>query len=414
MESNLLFSRLVHAMTYKYAVPIADLHFLIAEDDQFQRHWLKVMLTKLGAQHIAEADNGRTAFDMLQSGTPVDICFIDLNMPQMDGIELVRHLANIGHPVAIALTSAYGAGILLSVETMSRAYGAYLLGTFEKPATPEVLQQLIAQYQPPAMRSSETTPVPTLQEIRQAIEAGQFEPHFQPKVELASGQVKAVEAFVRWHHPRHGLLMPAAFLPQLEADSSMDDLTWLVIGRTLAACREWHDRGLMLSVSINLSTHSLAQPGLAEKILAQVTKHNIKPRYLTIEITELMAMTNVPVCLENLARLRMKGFGVSIDDYGIAHSSVQQLLRIPFLDLKIDRSFVAGASRNPQMHIALSSCLDLAKKLHRNSVAVGVETREDWDLLHGLGCTYAQGYYIARPMERAAVPGWVKEWAQFF
>lgn len=398
-------------------VQIADLHFLIAEDDEFQRRWLQVMLSKLGAQHIAEAENGKVALEILQTTTPpIDICFIDLNMPVMDGIELVRHLANGDHQTAIVLTSALGPALLFSVETMSRAYGVHLLGTFEKPATPEVLRALIARFQPPDARArhKKALPVFTLQDIRDGIAAGQFEPFFQPKVELATGKVHSVEAFVRWRHPQYGLMTPPTFIPILEASGHMEDLTWAVIERAVAICRAWHDQGLMLAVSINLSTTSLAEPGLAERILAHVTRHGIHPQYFTVEITELMAMTDVPVCLENLARLRMKGFGLSIDDYGTAHSNVQQLLRIPFLDLKIDRSFVAGASQNKQMHIALSSCLDLAQKLRRNSVAVGVETREDWDLLRDLGCTYAQGFYIAKPMESAAIPGWIEEWSHFF
>jgi EAL domain-containing protein (putative c-di-GMP-specific phosphodiesterase class I)/CheY-like chemotaxis protein len=396
---------------------IADLHFLIAEDDEFQRRWLAVMLGKLGAQHIAEAENGRVALDLLQQQTPpVDICFIDLNMPDMDGIELVRHLANGDHPAAIVLTSALGASLLFSVETMSKAYGLHLLGTFEKPATPELLQQLIAQYQPPHRRLDARAALPafTLDDIRHGLQQDQFEPLFQPKVELASGKVVGVEAFVRWQHPRYGKVAPPAFIPMLEASGHMETLTWAVIAKSVAACRSWHDQGLLLSVSINLSATSLSEPGLAEKILAHIAEHGIDTQYVNFEITELIAMTDVPVCLENLARLRMKGFGLSVDDYGTGHSNMQQLLRIPFLDLKIDRSFVAGASQNKAMGIALASCLDLARKLHRNSVAVGVETREDWDLLRDLGCTYAQGYYIARPMERDAVPGWIAEWSQFF
>jgi len=403
-------------MTFENPVSIANLRFLIAEDDAFQRHWLAVMLTKLGAQHIVEAENGRIALELLRKKPAVDISFIDLNMPDMDGIELVRHLANGDYKTAIVLTSALGSALLFSVETMSKAYGIHLLGTFEKPATPEILQRLIDQYQPPAQRNAEKAAIPkfSLEEIQRAVRADQFEPFFQPKVELATGKVKAVEAFVRWRHPQYGVLPPSFFIPVLEASGHMEDLTWSVIERSVAACRSWHDRGLMLSVSINLSVSSLSEPGLAEKILHHIAGHAIEPQYITFEITELMAMTDVPICLENLARLRMKGFGLSVDDYGTAHSNLQQLLRIPFLDLKIDRSFVAGASQNGQMHIALSSSLELARKLRRNSVAVGVETREDWDLLRDLGCTYAQGYYIAKPMERDAVPGWVDEWAQFF
>ncbi|GAB3542736.1 EAL domain-containing response regulator [Noviherbaspirillum agri] len=398
-------------------VSIGDLHFLIAEDDEFQRHWLAVMLAKLGAQHIVEAEDGRVALNILQSRTPpIDISFVDLNMPDMDGIELVRHLANDEHTTSIVLTSALGSALLLSVETMSKAYGLDLLGTFEKPATPELLTDLISKYVPPHARNAGTKAPPafTLQDIHEGIQAGQFEPFFQPQVELATGKVRLVEVFVRWRHPEYGLVQPAAFFPQLEASGQMDELNWAMIERAVAACRKWHDSGLMLSVSINLSVTSLAEPGLADKIQKHIQQHKIDCQYVMFEISEMMAMTDVPICLENLARLRMKGFGLSIGDYGTAHSNVQQLLRIPFQDLKLDRSFVAGASKDEHTRIALQSALELATKLGRNSVAVGVETREDWDLLRDLGCNYAQGYYIAKPMEHDAVPEWIEEWSHFF
>lgn len=406
-------------MSIQYPIQIDHLHFLVAEDNEFQRHWLTVMLTKLGAQHVIEAENGRIALDILSDKSKrIDISFIDLNMPDMDGIELMRHLANCDYQGRIVLTSAHGSALLFSVETMSKAYGINLLGTFEKPATPELLQDMIGRYKPSEQHTdklkNDVPPTFTLEQILQGIRDGQFEPFFQPKVSLTTGKVHAVEAFARWRHPQYGLVMPAAFLPVLEAGGHMEELTWNVIRRCVEACRIWHERSLMLSVSINLSASSLAETGLTERILALLSEQGIEPHHITCEITELMAMTDSPVCLENLARMRMKGFGLSVDDYGTARSNMQQLLRIPFLDLKIDRSFVVGAGTNQHMRLALSSSLDLARKLRRNSVAVGVETREDWDLLRDLGCTYAQGYYIARPMERDAVPGWVDEWAQFF
>jgi EAL domain-containing protein (putative c-di-GMP-specific phosphodiesterase class I)/ActR/RegA family two-component response regulator len=397
---------------------IAELNFLIVEDDAFQRRWLTVMLTNLGAQNIAEAENGHAALHLFQDNArPIDISLIDLHMPDMDGIELVRHLAKNNAQSSVILTSALGSSLLFSVETMSKAYGIDLLGAFEKPATPELLAELIGKYRPPQLRSSaldDACPAFTLEEIQHGLQAEQFEPFFQPKVNLATGKVTAVEAFARWRHPQYGIVLPATFIPVLEASSHMESLTWVIIERSVAACRAWHAQGLMLSVSINLSATALAEPGLAEKILGYIAQHGIETQYITFEITELIAMTDAPVCLENLARLRMKGFGLSVDDYGIGHSNMQQLLRIPFLDLKIDRSFVAGASRNKAMRIVLRSSLELAHKLQRNSVAVGVETREDWDLLRDMGCTYAQGHYIARPMECEAVPAWLEEWSQFF
>jgi len=398
-------------------VSIADLHFLIAEDDEFQRHWLAVMLAKLGAQHVVEAENGRIALQILQERKhPIDISFVDLNMPDMDGIELVRHLANDEHTTSIVLTSALGSALLLSVETMSKAYGLNLLGTFEKPATPEVLTELIEKYVPPQARADvkKALPVFTLQDIHGGGGGGQFGPVFRPQGERGTGKVRLVEVCVRWRHPHYGLVPPAAFFPVLDATGHMDELNWAMIERAVAACRRWHDNGLMLSVSINLSVTSLAEPGLADKILKHIHQHRIDCQYIMFEISEMMAMTDVPICLENLARLRRKGFGLSIGEYGTAHSNVQKLMRIPFMDLKLDRSFVAGAAKDEHTRIALQSALELTKKLRRNSVAVGVETREDWDLLRNLGCNYAQGYYIAKPMERDAVPAWIEEWSHFF
>ena len=263
--------------------PIAELNFLIAEDDEFQRRWLAVMLTNLGAMNIIEADNGRTALQMFQNAKqPIDIGFIDLNMPDMDGIELVRHLAKGNSEAAIALTSALDASLLFSGETMSKAYGIDLLGTFEKPATPEILKKIIANFRAPHERPAKIDrrfPKFTLDEIRAAQEAGQFEAFFQPKVALATGKVKAAEAFVRWRHPQHGILPPQCFIPLVEESGHMESLTWSVIDRAVTACRAWHAEGLSLSVSINLSATSLAEPGLAEKILAHIARHGLDTQF---------------------------------------------------------------------------------------------------------------------------------------
>ncbi len=138
------------------------------------------------------------------------------------------------------------------------------------------------------------------------------------------------------------------------------------------------------------------------------------PDYITFEMPESSVLTNDPSFLERLVRLRMMGYGLAIDDYGTGRSNLQLLARIPFTELKIDRSFVDGASKRRPLGTVLSSCLGLARSLDRASVAVGVETKQDWDFLQGLGCTYAQGYHIAKPMEAAAFPGWLEDWRQFF
>jgi EAL domain-containing protein (putative c-di-GMP-specific phosphodiesterase class I) len=143
-------------------------------------------------------------------------------------------------------------------------------------------------------------------------------------------------------------------------------------------------------------------------------RHGVMPDYLTFEMTEGSILNFDADFIERLVRLRMMGFGLAIDDYGTGHSNLQLLARIPFSELKIDRSFVDGASKKRPLGTVLKSCLGLAHSLDRMSVAVGVETRQDWDFLQALGCTYAQGYHIANPMAASAFPGWLEDWQHFF
>lgn len=396
---------------------IAELNFLVAEDDSFQRRWLVIILTNLGAKNITEVADGVEALRILQDNSrQIDIVIIDLNMPEMDGMELIRHMAKEDHQTAIIVASALDSALLFSVETMSKAYGVKMLGTISKPATPETLQALLKLYKPAQLREPSVLGIPdfSYEEIKQGLRNREFEPLFQPKVELATGKVAGVEAFSRWRHPELGLIAPEAYIPILEVCDEMDALVWAVLEKSAAACLSWHAQGFPIACSINISPSSLEHPGFSEKFSEYVSELGIEPQYIIVEVTESAAITNVPYFLENLTRLRMKGFGMSVDDYGAGHSSMQQLLRIPFSELKIDRSFVAGAYQNESMELVLSSSFELCRKLNRQSVAVGVETQQDWNFLIKLGCIYAQGYYIAKPMEADALPAWMTEWAQFF
>jgi EAL domain-containing protein (putative c-di-GMP-specific phosphodiesterase class I) len=399
-------------------MPLADLTYLVVEDNEFQRRWLVAMLANLGASRIIEAGDGLAALALLQDPRQgIDICFIDLNMPGMDGMELIRHMARSANPVSIILSSALDPALVFSVESMSQAYGVNLLGTIAKPATPEGLATLIGRYapkaalRPPALDDVDT---PTLEEILHGLQEDQFVPYFQPKVELATGKVKGVEAFARWEHPQRGVIAPGAFIPVLEANGKMDQLSWCIIRKSAAASRALHDAGHFVSVSINLASLTLGDLEFADHFAACMAAYGIEPGFITVEITESASRTEMPVFLENLARLRMKGFVLAVDDYGTGDASMQHHLRIPFSELKIDRSFVVGATHNEALGLALASSLELAQKLKRESTAVGVETRQDWDLLHKLGCTNAQGYFIAKPMEFKALSGWIEEWSQFF
>ncbi len=396
---------------------IAGLRFLVAENEPFHREWLVAMLNQLGADHVVEAEDGQAALKALHLADPaIDISLIEIDMPGMDGMELIRHISKEDTRRAVIVVSRLDQALLFSVETMSKAYGVELLGTIVKPATPEALQAAIDRFQDVHRPSKSYSSVPAMSfdDVREGLDKQQFLPLFQPKIDLATRKVVGVEAFARWEHPKYGRLTPPSFIPLLEVEQAMSRLTSAMIEQSVAAGRGWRAQGFDLTISINVSPSVLGIENFAEQVIAFATTQNVQPASLIFEITEAATVSDNPYFLENLVRLRMHGFGVSVDDYGTGGSSLQQLMRIPFSELKIDRTFVSGAAHNRAVELVLSSSLDVCRQLDRQSVAVGVETKEDWEFLIRLGCTYAQGYYIAKPMEAAALPIWMGEWALFF
>ncbi|NNG21751.1 EAL domain-containing response regulator [Telluria aromaticivorans] len=396
---------------------IAHLHFLVAEADAAQRRTLVELLGQLGASRVTDVPDGHLALQRLEAGfTPqVNVAIVDLALPGMDGLELIRNLGTMGGGVRLVVTGAQPSSLLFSVETLAQAYGVELLGSIAKPVTAAKLKPLLDNYTP-LVRTDERPAGPrfSFQEIGIGLQKRQFEPFFQPKIELATGQVKGLEVFARWRHPEHGVLGPGSFIDALEQNNRVDFLDWSMIETAAEHCRAFQDQGIPISMSINLAPETLANPSFVRQITACIGRHRILPEYLTFEMPESSALNTDPHFIERLVRLRMMGFGLAIDDYGTGRSNLQLLARIPFTELKIDRSFVDGASKRRPLGTVLRSCLSLAHSLDRMSVAVGVETRQDWDFLQNLGCTYAQGYHIANPMEAAAFPGWLEDWRQFF
>ena len=396
---------------------ISDLSFLIVEDSEFQREALVAMLTGQNAKKVHTASDGQKALELLAAlDASVDVIISDLEMPTMDGMEFVRHVATGGYRNSVIVASGLDRTLLASVETMTRAYGINLLGVIKKPITLDSLQPLLAQHVPhgPSLKPAAPARVSfTLDEIMEGLEEKQFEPFFQPTVNIETRRVIGAEALARWRHPRHGIVYPAAFIQTLEDVGKIDDLLWLMLRRSAAFCSALSAEGKEMSVSValNVSLKSLSSIDLANRLADIARGYNVEPRQIILEITESAAMTEVGTALENLTRLRMKGFGLAIDDFGTGYSSMQQLTRIPFTELKIDRSFVTSASAHESARVILRSSLELARNLGILSVAEGVETHEQWELLAELGCDLAQGHYIAKAMPAAAFVDWLRNLA---
>jgi EAL domain-containing protein (putative c-di-GMP-specific phosphodiesterase class I)/CheY-like chemotaxis protein len=389
---------------------IVNLRFLVVEDQSFQRWVLGNLLQRLGARFVFSAPDGQAALDFVRTADePFDIVVSDLDMPGMDGMEFIRHLVSESPAVSLIIVSGMGRPLVSTVETMARAYGTNVLGAIEKPATAKKMESMIRLHTArPGAVARPAARIFGIDEILEGIRNIEFEPFFQPKVELETRAIRGAEALARWRHPQLGLISPKGFIAPLEAGGKMDGLTMAMVEGAARNCRRWIDASIDASVSVNLSLGSLADVTLANRVTDVVEAQGLEPRRVTFEITESAAVSDVGKTLENLSRLRMKGFGLSIDDYGTGYSSMERLARVPFTELKIDRSFVGRALTEPASRAVLESSLEMARKLGIGAVAEGVESESEWNLLKEMGCSLAQGYFVARPMGAAEFLAWAR------
>jgi EAL domain-containing protein (putative c-di-GMP-specific phosphodiesterase class I) len=205
-----------------------------------------------------------------------------------------------------------------------------------------------------------------------------------------------------------GKVAPYAFNKPLEDSGRIDELTWMMLRKAAACCRAWRAAGFETGVSVRLAVRSLADEGLSDRVTELVCGQDLEPRHMILEVAKSVVSTREGNALENLARLRMRGFGLSINDYGSGYSSLQQLTRIAFTELKVDQAFVRSAASDETSKGSLLSMLETARNLEIASVVEGVETRLDWDLLGTLGFDFAQGYFVAAPMDALAFTDWLK------
>jgi EAL domain-containing protein (putative c-di-GMP-specific phosphodiesterase class I) len=356
--------------------------------------------------------DGQTALDHLR-GLPdvADLVLVDLDLPGMDGVELIGHLAQAKLARAVAVVSALDPALLNTVQTMGRAYGLRVLGSVEKPLTSAKLADLMAAYE--AQEDDLDVDAGIVLEragVEAALADGSVQPYFQPQVTLSNGHVVAVEALARWRQADGHMVRPAQFVPFIEREGLVDRLTESILDGACAWKARWARNGVHVRVAVNVSMLNLADVGVVERYLQIVRKHGIDPREVVLEITESSVMGEAAHALNVLARLRLKGFGLSIDDFGTGYSSLSQLSQIPFTELKIDQSFVSGAPRQPRKRAVVEASLGLARKLNLGVVAEGVETVDEWQMLADLGCTFAQGFLISRPVPGEQLADVIAHW----
>jgi EAL domain-containing protein (putative c-di-GMP-specific phosphodiesterase class I)/AmiR/NasT family two-component response regulator len=391
---------------------ISHYRVLLVDDEPFIRTMTARLLKDVGCAQFVEAGNGNEALAILdRPDAHIDLVLCDLAMPDMDGVEIVRHLAGRKERPALAFLSGADAGVLRAAENLARAYGLRILGCLPKPASKNalcsILEHIAVEYQPKA-RAHDI--VITEADLARGLTANELCLHYQPKVRLDSNALDSVEALVRWTHPTHGLLSPDKFVALAESTQLIGRMTEKLVALAFGQAAAWKEQGLHTHVGVNLSPSMLSDVSLPDRFATLASNFSLEPESIVFEITETGVAKEEAIYLEIVTRLHMKGFALSIDDFGTGSSSLQKLEALPFHELKVDRQFVHGAHNSAAKRAILKASLDLAKSLGMKTVAEGVEEREDWDLLKQLNCDVVQGYIVSRPLPHADVSAWTKNW----
>ena len=317
-------------------------------------------------------------------------------MPGYDGIELLSVLGKRGLKSQVLLISGMDPRTLLAAERIATGHGLRILGAVPKPFNMQALRELLTKAMEPPHDITE-------EELEIAIAEGQFFLEYQPKVNLRSGKIAGAEALARWQRPDHSVLPPMAFIPKIEASYLMKPFTVGVLRAAAAQRRTWAEAGHDVKVAVNISAGMVADATMPDKFAATAAEARVTPDKIVLEITETGVMADAKRSIEVLTRVRVKGFDLSMDDFGIGYSSMQQLHRMPFNELKIDRSFVAEMITAREAQAIMRSIIDLGHNMALVVCAEGVEDKDTHQALLSLGCDLSQGFYCGRPM-RAQIP----------
>jgi EAL domain-containing protein (putative c-di-GMP-specific phosphodiesterase class I)/ActR/RegA family two-component response regulator len=363
-----------------------------------------------GAGHDARATTSADEFLHLVADWAPSHLIVDLAMPEVDGVEILKRLADIAFDGVVIVASGLGNRVLEAAGRAAAENGLNVSGVLGKPFTPNRLRELLSDktHQPP-LKAPENRPQ-EFQVTRQTLTAGlaeqQIGVYYQPKVSCATEKCIGFEALARWHHPDIGIIMPDRFIPLAEETGLIGELTRQVFGQALRWFAESF-RGTNTTIALNMSARVIADAGLSEWLMTQCQVLGLNPEQIILEITESSSMENPIMMLEFLTQFRIKGFSLSIDDFGVGYSSLIQLARLPFSEMKIDKMFVISASQSEESQKIAAAIVGLARALGLLVTAEGVEDQWTLSFLAEMGCDSAQGYFIARPMSPDDTLSWL-------
>lgn len=354
---------------------------------------------KLSGYEATYTDDPKEFLRLLSEWRP-SVVVVDLQMPSMDGIELLRVMAENRCSANIIVCSGIDARTLETARRLGTELGLQMAGVLAKPVRMSELNDVLSGLSLGAFEADPTS-------LRQAILGDDLYLLYQPKVSLGTGKVVAVEALLRWKTPSGQVISPEIFIPMAEEQGVMDEVTDWVLRNAIGQIGQWKAEGMDTSVAVNVSAANLHNLKLPDRIAEVCVQAGVPPERVTIELTETASMSDPAKMMDVLARFRIKRFFLSIDDFGTGYSSLTQLQRLPFSEIKIDKSFVIGMEKTEESAIIAKTVVDMGHNLGLSVCAEGVENEKVLSMLRGFGCDFVQGFYFSGPVSADKVPDFV-------
>lgn len=371
---------------------------IVLDDDEIAREIVSASAQRAGFSSVGYSSAAELRVE--QNLHEFDLLVLDLNLLDTDGVEVLQYLSAQKFKAPILLVSSLEERVLYSTLRVGSSLGLQLLDPVRKPLRPSELGNILA--------SISTVSAPLRQEdLQLALTESHFRVAYQPKISLQDGRVVGAEALARWAHPDRGPISPVDFIALAEDGPLIADLTYFVAGTAFEDCRAWSETGFHLSVAVNVSAKSLTDRSFSDRLAELVRKSNLQTDQITLEITETSAMSDAPAMLAMLTQLRIRGFNLSMDDFGTGYSSLMQLHRLPFSEVKIDRTFIHGMDTDTEARVISRAMIGLGHNLGMRVVAEGIETKDVMQMLQEEGCDIGQGYYLGKPMWHHEFLAWL-------
>lgn len=379
------------------------INLLVVDDERTECILIARTAEKAGYK-VSTAYTVQSAIHLIKQ-SKFSFIVLDLQLGEDDGLEVLRVLSelNFDPKPTIIMISGFDERIRTASGRFALQLGLHVGGTLRKPIMPNQLLDILKST--PNFNeknfNSHTSKI-TYKELKYGLENNEIYAEFQPKFCLITNRIIGAEALARWKSSKHGFVSPVEFISLAEKTDTIKDITDIILNLSLKAYREWQKYNPECSVAVNISPLQLTDRSLPNQIDAMLKKHNLPASCLIIEVTESAAFSDMIIATEILTRLRIKGIGLSIDDFGTGHASLLSLLNMPFSELKIDRAFVSNCHLQSDAKKIVRSAISLARELGLKVVAEGIEIPEILEVLKESKCDIGQGWLLSRPMSAQA------------